>query len=75
MGWRDRFRKYLPFVRRPTYNSNYNKFLSSYGWVFSNANKSIGEYSLYEQAEKNVYVYRSIEVISDSLLINGFKIL
>lgn len=74
MGWRDRFRKYLPFVRRPTYNSNYNKFLSSYGWVFSNANKSIGEYSLYEQAEKNVYVYRSIEVISDSLLINGFKI-
>lgn len=74
MNWRDRFRKYLPFVRRPTYNSNYNKFMSNYGWVFSNANKSIGEYSLYEQAENNVYVYRSIEVISDSLLINGFKI-
>ena len=74
MNWRDRLRKYLPFVRRPTYNSNYNKFLSSYGWVFSNANKSIGEYSLYERAERNVYVYRSIEVISDSLLINGFKI-
>lgn len=74
MNWRDRLRKYLPFVRRPTYNSNYNKFLSSYGWIFSNANKSMGEYSLYERAESNVYVYRSIEVISDSLLINGFKI-
>jgi len=74
MNWRDRFRKYLPFVRRPTYNSNYNKFMSNYGWVFSNANKSIGEYTLYERAENNVYVYRSIEVISDSLLINGFKI-
>ena len=74
MNWRDRLRKYLPFVRRPVYNSNYNKFLSSYGWIFSNANKSLGEYSLYERAESNVYVYRSIEVISDSLLINGFKI-
>lgn len=74
MNWGDRLRKYLPFVRRPTYNSNYNKFMSNYGWVFSNANKSIGEYTLYEQAENNVYVYRSIEVISDSLLINGFKI-
>lgn len=74
MNWRDRLRRYLPFVRRPTYNSNYNKFLSNYGWIFSNANKSIGEYTLYERAENNVYVYRSIEVISDSLLINGFKI-
>lgn len=74
MNWRDRFRKYLPFVRRPTYNSNYHQFLSSYGWIFSNANKSLGEYTLYEKAENNVYVYRSIEIISDSLLINGFKI-
>lgn len=74
MNWRDRLRRYLPFVRRPAYNSNYNKFLSNYGWIFSNANKSIGEYTLYERAENNVYVYRSIEVISDSLLINGFKI-
>lgn len=74
MNWRDRLRRYLPFVRRPAYNSNYNKFLSNYGWIFSNANKSIGEYTLYERAENNVYVYRSIEVISDSLLINGFRI-
>ena len=74
MGWRDRFRRYLPFVRRPTYNSNYHKFVSNYGWVFSNANKTMGDYSLYEQAQNNVYVYRSIQVISDTLLINGFNI-
>ena len=74
MSWRDRLRRYLPFVRRPTYNSNYHKFVSNYGWVFSNANKTMGDYSLYEQAQNNVYVYRSIQVISDTLLINGFSI-
>ena len=74
MGLRDRLRGILPIVRRPEYNSNYATFLSNYGWIFSNANKTVGDYSLYEQAENNVYVYRSIEVISDTLLINGFKI-
>ena len=34
----------------------------------------MGDYSLYEQAQRNVYVYRSIQVISDTLLINGFSI-
>ena len=74
MSWRDRLRGYLPFVRRPTYDSNYTKFLGHYGWLFANANKPLGQYNLYEQAERNVYVYRSIEIISDTLLINGFKI-
>ena len=74
MGWRDRLRGYLPIVRRPAYDSNYNTFLSNYGWVFSNANKATGDYTLYEKAENNVYVFRSIEVISDTLLINGFGI-
>ena len=74
MSWRDRLRRYLPFVRRPTYDSNYHKFMGYYGWLFANANKSLGQYNLYEQAERNVYVYRSIEIISDTLLINGFKI-
>lgn len=74
MGWKDRLRGILPIVRRPQYNSNYNTFLSNYGWIFSNSNKTLGDYSLYEKAEDNVYVYRSIEVISDTLLINGFNI-
>ncbi|WP_405286379.1 phage portal protein [Methanobrevibacter sp.] len=74
MGWKDIIRGYLPIVRRPAYDSNYNAFLSNYGWVFSNSNKLTGDYTLYEKAENNVYVYRSIEVISDTLLINGFGI-
>ena len=74
MSWTDKLRSYLPAVRRPQYNSNYSKFLSHYGWIFANGNKTLGDYSLYEQAENNVYVYRAIQVISDTLLINGFTI-
>ena len=74
MGLTDKLRGFLPIVRRPEYNSNYAKFLSGYGWIFSNSNKNLGDYSLYEKADNNVYVYRSIEVISDTLLINGFNI-
>ena len=74
MNWTNRLRNFLPIVRRPNYDSKREKVLSSYGWVFANANKTLGDYSLYEQAENNVYVHRSIEVISDTLLINGFSI-
>lgn len=74
MEWTDTLRGYLPFVRRPKYNSQFNQFLSNYGWIFSSGNKTLGDYSLYEQAEDNVYVYRSIEAISDTLLINGYNI-
>ena len=69
-----KIRNYLPVLRRPQYSSNFNTFLSNYSWAFSNANKSAGDYRLFQQAENNVYVHRSIEVISDTLLINGFKI-
>ncbi|MBQ6220037.1 MAG: phage portal protein [Methanobrevibacter sp.] len=71
---RDKLRGILPVVRKPEYNSNFSEFVSNYGWIFSSANKNEGDYRLYELAENNVYVYRSIEVISDTLLINGFKI-
>ena len=74
MKWTDTLRGYLPFVRRPQYNSQFNEYLANYGWIFESANKSAGDYTLYEQAENNVYVYRSIEVISDTLLINGYSI-
>ena len=74
MGFRDRLRGFLPIVRRPNINSNFSQFVSNYGWVFSSANKNAGDYTLYEQAENNVYVYRSIKLISDTLLINGYKI-
>ena len=74
MKWTDTLRGYLPFVRRPQYNSQFNEYLANYGWIFESANKSAGDYTLYEQAENNVYVYRSIEAISDTLLINGYSI-
>ena len=74
MKWTDTLRGYLPFVRRPRYNSRFNSFLSNYGWIFESTNKSEGDYTLYEKAENNVYVYRSIEAISDTLLINGYSI-
>ena len=64
----------LPAVTKPTLNSNYSKFMGSYGWVFQSANRSAGDYDLYYHAENNVFVYRSIQVISDSFLINGFSI-
>lgn len=74
MKWTDTLRGYLPFVRRPQYTSKFNSFLSNYGWIFESANKSEGDYTLFQQAENNVYVYRSIEAISDTLLINGYSI-
>lgn len=74
MKWTDTIREYLPFVRRPQYNSRFNEYLANYGWIFESANKSAGDYTLFEQAENNVYVYRSIEAISDTLLINGYSI-
>lgn len=71
-----RLRNHLPSIRRPLNpsNSGFQEFISGYGWIFQNSNKSLGEYDLYKQAERNVYVYRSIQVISDTFLINGFEI-
>lgn len=67
----------LPSVTRPTtpVNSSFGKYLLNYGWIFQSSNKSLGEYNSYMNAyEYNVYVYRCVEIISDTLLINGFKI-
>jgi len=73
-GINNRLRNYYPAVSNPQLNSNYYNFISSYGWIFQSANRSVGDYNLYHHAENNVYVYRSIQVISDTLLINGFSI-
>ena len=73
-GINNRLRNHLPAVSDPKLNSNYYKFYSNYGWIFQSANRTIGDYQLYKHAENNVYVYRSIQVISDTLLINGFSI-
>lgn len=69
-----RIMNHLPSIRRPSSGGGFNSFIANYGWVFQNSNKTLGDYNLYKQAENNVYVYRSIQVISDTLLINGFTI-
>ena len=71
-----RLRNHLPSIRRPLNPevSGFQRFIAGYGWIFQNSNKSLGDYDLYKQAERNVYVYRSIQVISDTFLINGFEI-
>ena len=74
MKWTDTLRGYLPFVRRPKYTSKFGRFQHQYKWLYSTANKSMGDYTLFDRAEENVYVYRSIEAISDTLLINGYSI-
>ena len=73
-GINNRLRNYYPAVSNPKLNSSYYNFLSSNGWIFQSANRTLGDYKLYTHAENNVYVYRSIQVISDTLLINGFSI-
>lgn len=73
-GINNRLRNYYPAVSNPKLNSSYYNFLSSNGWIFQSANRTLGDYKLYTYAENNVYVYRSIQVISDTLLINGFSI-
>lgn len=76
LNLKGRLRNHLPSIRRPLNpdNSGFQEFIANYGWIFQNSNKSIGEYDLYKNAERNVYVYRSIQVISDTFLINGFEI-
>ena len=69
-------RNYFPASRRPTSvnNSQLSNYISNYGWIFRASNKISGDYGLYHRAETNVYVYRAIQVISDTLLINGYTI-
>ena len=69
-----KYSKYLPTIRRPQYVSPYYRdFINNYGWVFRDANKVNGDYKFFTEASNNVYVYRSIQIISDTLLINGFS--
>lgn len=74
MSFISNVKKYLPALRNPKRNSQFDNFLMNYGWIFQNSNKTAGNYNLYHHAKWNVYIYRCIQVISDTLLINGFSI-
>lgn len=68
------FKKTLKPLRTPRDNSTFNSFMTGYGWVFTNSDKTTGDYSLYRLATQNVYITRCIEIISEGLLTNGFSI-
>ena len=67
-------RERLPGIRYFKSNSGFNTFMTQYGWSFRKANKPLGDWDVYYQAGNNVYVYRSIQVIIDTLLGCGFDI-
>lgn len=63
----------LPGIRT-TNNTLIQRFYDQYGWGMKNSNKPTGDFDLYYQAGNNVYVYRSIQVIIETLLGTGFMI-
>lgn len=64
----------MPVLRKPYENSLYQEYINTFGFIFSSVNKSAGNYTFYKEAEDNPYVYACINLISDTFLINGFKI-
>lgn len=72
----DMFRNRLNAIRQPRSEetSQFSKFISNYGWVFINSDKTTGDYTLYNLAKKNVFVARCIDIIAEGLLLNGFDI-
>lgn len=65
---------YLPGNRNPNWYSPYSQFMSQYGWASRAANKPQGDFEVYYEAIKNVYVFRCIQVEIDTLLGTGFQI-
>lgn len=75
MDLKSRFRNALmPNIRKPYENSLYQQYIQDYSFLFNIANKTAGHYNFYTQALDNPYVYSCVNLISDTFLINGFKI-
>ena len=75
MNLKSRFTNTLmPVLRKPYQNSLYQQFIKDYGFLFNIVNKSAGQYSFFNQAKENPYVYSCVNAISDTFLINGFRI-
>src|SRR5574344_2715580 len=59
---------------RTTDNGLIQQFYRDYGWGLGTSDKPSGDFDLYFKAGNNVYVYRSIQVIIETLLGTGFTI-
>lgn len=75
MNMKSRFRNaVMPVIRKPYTDSLFQQYIRDYHFLFNTANKTAGQYSFFRQAQDNPYVYSCVNAISDTFLINGFKI-
>lgn len=64
----------MPVIRKPYENSLFQEYVRQYGFLFNIANKTAGQFNFYKKSQENPYVYSCVNAISDTFLINGFKI-
>ena len=66
--------KILPSNRSDHQTLLYNQVMNEYGWTQKESNKGIGDYAIYYDAGKNVFVNAAINAYYNQLLSNGFTI-
>ena len=66
--------KILPSNRSDNQNLLYNQMMVEYGWTQKESNKGLGDYNIYYDAGKNVFVNAAINAYYNQLLSNGFTI-
>ena len=64
----------MPVIRKPYTDSLFQQYIRDYHFLFNTINKSAGQFSFFKQAQNNPYVYSCVNAISDTFLINGFRI-
>ena len=64
----------MPVLRKPYEDSLFQQYIRDYHFIFNTVNKTAGHYGFFKQAKNNPYVYSCVNAISDTFLINGFKI-
>ena len=75
MNMKSKFRNaVMPVLRKPYDDSLFQEYVRQYGFLFNIANKTAGQFSFFKKAQLNPYVYSCVNAISDTFLINGFKI-
>lgn len=66
--------KVLPSNRSDNQNLLYNEITQQYGWAAKEPNKALGDYDVFYQAGKNVFVNAATNAYYNQLLSNGFTI-
>lgn len=75
MNMKSKFRNaVMPVIRKPYEDSLFQQYIRDYHFIFNTANKTAGQYGFFRNAQDNPYVYSCVNAISDTFLINGFKI-